>query len=101
MNSIDIALGRTDRRRQRAGTDLATLFGEETSAKPFDWTHAHPDELAAAVVRWTDLGNAITFGRTSDGGAVSVTLLAGGQRHKLYAADEDALSAILTRLRDV
>lgn len=61
-----------------------------------DWDAADPELLLRAVVNWTRAGNALTFGRTSDGGALSVTLLHGGERLKRYAGTADDLRDLLT-----
>lgn len=37
-----------------------------------------------AIAAWTDLGHAITFGLTSDGGAISVSMLHHGKRDARY-----------------
>lgn len=63
-----------------------------------DWDAADPHQLLAAIVNWTRGGNAVTLGRTSDGGALSLTLLAGGERLKKYAKDADELASLLKAL---
>lgn len=60
-----------------------------------DWDAADPNQLLAAIVNWTRAGNAVTFGRTSDGGALSITLLCGGERLKRYATDAGELEQLL------
>lgn len=63
-----------------------------------DWDAADPHQLLAAIVNWTRSGNAVTFGRTSDGGALSLTLLCGGERLKRYASNAEDLAQLLTAL---
>ena len=63
-----------------------------------DWDAADPNLLLAAIVNWTRSGNAVTFGRTSDGGALSLTLLCGGERLKRYASSADDLAQLLEAL---
>ena len=53
-----------------------------------------------ALSRWFALGHAITIGRTSDGGAVAVSLLAGGSRRSQYFADLAMFEDFLVTLRD-
>jgi hypothetical protein len=56
------------------------------------------ETLHAAITRWTDCGYAITFGRTGDGGAIGVHLLAGGEKRSKYfstaAECEDFLTSV-------
>lgn len=56
------------------------------------------ETLRDCVAAWTARGHAITFGLTSDGGAASVTLLAGGQRQSRYFTEvadfEDFLKVV-------
>lgn len=63
--------------------------------KRFSWSTANPLELADAVSRCTDNGDAIMFGRTRDGGAAVITILAGEERQRFYPAGDKAVSATL------
>lgn len=63
-----------------------------------DWDAADPHQLLAAIVNWTRGGNAVTFGRTSDGGALSLTLLHDGERLKRYASNAEDLAQLLSAL---
>lgn len=67
-------------------------------AEVLDWDAADPHQLLAAIVNWTRSGNAVTLGRTSDGGALSLTLLCGGERLKRYASDATELELLLKAL---
>jgi len=80
----------------------------QTSINPFAGK-ARPDARAriedapralAAVDALLDSGCAIIIGKTQDGGAVSITILAGQERHRTYCADQeelnDAFDAILS-----
>lgn len=44
-------------------------------------------------------GDAIMFGRTSDGGALSVSVYSGGRRAVVYFTDVDALQNALVALK--
>lgn len=46
-----------------------------------DWADVNPEKIARAVVSVVNAGDAITFARTSDGGAYSVTVLDNGRKH--------------------
>lgn len=82
---------------------FAFLAGREEPKEPVTLANVDADGLKAAIAAWTDQGHAITFGRTSDGGAISVSLLAGGQRKSQYfpdiAALEDFLALVATANR--
>lgn len=43
-------------------------------------------------------GNGILIGVTRDGGAISVTLMVGEERHRTYAHDQDELDAVIEDL---
>ena len=47
----------------------------------------------------TDTGDAIMFGRTTDGGALSVSVYSGGRRAVAYFVDMDSLHQALVELR--
>jgi hypothetical protein len=101
MNSISESKRIGARQRAEKRASLADLFGGDSPAPACSWAWAYPDDLVAAVVSWTTRGGAIVLGTTSDGGALSVTLLQDGERFKLYAANKDELSRLLTQIRDV
>lgn len=46
------------------------------------------------------LGFGVTISSTSDGGAVSLTILADGHVNKKYAADPEALTSLLDQLQE-
>lgn len=83
---------------KRADGYWTTIQLPQLAKDPISWAMADSAQLADAVAHWTEAGNAITLGRTSDGGALSVTLLAGGERKKLYAANADELDQLLTAI---
>lgn len=74
---------------------FAFLAGKQEEREPISLRNCDPEQLHAAIAAWTDQGHAITFGRTSDGGAVSVSLLAGGQRKSQYFPEVAALEDFL------
>lgn len=83
---------------RRATSPLDALSAVRAESNRFTWAVCDPGLLAEAVTTWTDQGNAITFGLTSDGGAVSVTMLAGGDRRKFYASSLEELEDLLKRI---
>lgn len=56
------------------------------------------DLLSKAVERITNRGDAVLFGRTTDGGALSIHVLAGGEASKFYVTDASELMELLEGL---
>jgi hypothetical protein len=54
--------------------------------------------LSDAISSWVGRGFAITFGRTSDGGAIGVHLLANGSRRPSYHATAEELETFLSEI---
>ncbi len=52
--------------------------------------------LRECVTRVTERGDAILFGRTSDGGALSIQILTGGKAEKFYVSDASELMELIT-----
>lgn len=80
---------------------LHEMFADMTAKKTVRFEDIEEALLVRALSAWTDAGYAITFGRTSDGGAISMSLLAGDYRKKLYAADAEELADALARIGNV
>lgn len=78
---------------------FAFLGDTGTRREPISLATVDADLMKDAIQRWTDLGHAITIGRTSDGGAVAISLLAGGQRRSKYFSDLSELEDFLTSVR--
>lgn len=76
------------------------LGDDKADREPVSLATVDAETLRDAIVAWTELGHAITLGRTSDGGAIAVNLLAGGQRRSKYFADLAALEDFLVTVRD-
>jgi len=57
------------------------------------WENVPSDDLAELVQKLCDNGFGLVLGRTSDGGALSITVLDGEQRIREYSASVDALRA--------
>lgn len=98
--AIDIAMGRTRKDQPAPPAGMDDLFGE-TVARPVSFAQVEAQLLVDALQNWTSRGYAITLSRTSDGGAISISLLAGEWRKKLYAGHPDELTSILERVADV
>lgn len=74
-------------------------LGTKSSKGPITWAQVDGPSIKRAVDSVTSCGDAITFGRTTDGGALSITILSGTERRKLYASEvdeaNDTLAAII------
>lgn len=60
---------------------------DDEAAPGARWDEVDGDVLRAAAEAVSRLGHALMLGRTSDGGALSVTILAGAARTKKYFDD--------------
>lgn len=67
-----------------AGRLAAFAAGKSDSAKRADWGGADPRWLQAVVVAMCELGGAVTFATSRDGGAYGLTLLLDGDRKTLW-----------------
>jgi len=76
----------------------ASLFMGIAPKSTMTWDMADAELLQRAVTEWCAGGHAITFGVTSDGGALSISLLAGGKPYKVYASSPDELNELLSRI---
>lgn len=74
-------------------------LGTKSNKGPITWASVDGPSIKRAVDAVTSCGDAITFGRTTDGGALSITILSGTERRKLYASEvdeaNDTLAAII------
>lgn len=75
----------------------AALNGARTSGN-LSYGQVEGSLLSTCVERVTDHGDAILFGRTTDGGALSVHVLAGGRAEKFYVTDASELMQLLLDL---
>lgn len=73
-------------------------LSESASAGPVGWEEVDGRLIKAALVAATEDGCALIFSKTSDGGALSVTLLAGQDRHKKYAKSAELAESLLHEL---
>ena len=76
--------------------------GHSGSGSVVSYGDADPETLRDVVRLVTDAGDAITFSKTSDGGAMSIGLIEDGLVTKVYATDSveltDALEGICKAL---
>jgi hypothetical protein len=95
------ALVRTARPRPRAvQSPFSFLADTPADSEPVSLATVDAETFRDALAVWTSLGHAITIGRTSDGGAIAITLLASGHRTSKYFADLALFEDFLVSLRD-
>lgn len=80
-----------------AGSVYAILNGAR-SDRNLSYGQVDGDLLRECVERVTNRGDAVLFGRTSDGGALSVQILTGGKAEKFYVTDASELLELLQGL---
>jgi len=101
MNQEEIARGRSKngkRGSQNTAKRLDAFRKKAEGHRGADWGGVNPDEIAYVVVSAQNLGGAVTFGLSRDGGAYMVTLLLDGDKETLwFNGDAD----IETELHDV
>lgn len=68
----------------RTGTNGNGKSKWRATRETVSWTGGPADSMREAIGRLTDNGCAVLFSRTSDGGALSVQVLAGNERSKEY-----------------
>jgi len=75
------------------------MFGKSNNA--ITWADADAEDLLAAVVAVTEDGAALLLSKTSDGGALSVQILNGTGRHKVYPSNQAELNDALALVTEV
>lgn len=65
-----------------------TIYGRRQRSA-IAWGDLAPDTVGRLVARLCDAGYGIVLGKTSDGGALSVTILDGNDRYKDYPSSAD------------
>ena len=65
------------------------------------WADVSGPALKAAIVAATEAGGAVILSKTSDGGALSITLLAGKERTKHYVKSTELATSLLEEIRAV
>jgi len=93
-----LAMNARDRLRSATQTGLPGYFAQLAGVEQVSWGDVDADCIRAAVARASSLSYALTLGRTSDGGALSISILTGAAPVKLYAPSPAACEDILTRI---
>jgi hypothetical protein len=63
------------------------------------WEDADSDELWKTITAIVNAGDAVTLGRTRDGGALSLVILSGDDRIRRYARGADEIHSLLVDIR--
>lgn len=83
--------------------DVASKYAGVHSAVnggPVSYSGIDGDLLRDTIQAVTNDGDALLFGRTSDGGALSVQVLSGGTATRFYPSDVSELYEVLEGLRN-
>jgi hypothetical protein len=67
--------------------------------RPGDFGGCDPKLVVAAVDAVLAAGWGVTFSRTSDGGALAITIYAGNERYRAYAASDAEVTRSLEAMR--
>jgi hypothetical protein len=70
-------------------------LSEDNASGAVSWEEVDGRLIKAALVAATEDGCALIFSKTSDGGALSITVLAGADRHKKYAKSSELAESVL------
>lgn len=79
---------------------LDSLRAKAKSHSGADWDNATPESLQGLIVATQNIGGAITFGLSRDGGAYMVTILLDGDRETFWYNGEADLAAELYDLHE-
>jgi len=74
------------------------IFSDRKSGNTADWGGCDPKWLLEVVVGITEMGGAVTFGLSRDGGAYSVTLLLDSDRQTLWFNGDAELNTELEQV---
>lgn len=91
-------------RRKKEMAEVEALWGKlETAPSAMamsPWHGVDSEKLMSMVIALTRNGDACLLGVTSDGGAGTILLFAGGQKKRLYGADENAINDTLDMITE-
>lgn len=87
----------SSRKPDPSGTRSIVHNGKR-AARMFDVSGIDADEVMHLLNMVVKSGDCLCFSLTSDGGALALTVLSGGVRHKAYATDPDGFLECATNL---
>lgn len=79
-------------------SSLYAALNGARDARGLSYSQVSGDLLSKCVERVTNRGDAVLFGRTTDGGALSVHVLSNGKADKFYVTDASELMELLEGL---
>lgn len=83
------------------GANFRSLVNRETTQlRSVQVSDCDPQSWVGAIEHALAAGWGLTFSRTTDGGAISVTLYAGEERFRTYCSTSDELAAALAGVRE-
>lgn len=83
-----------------AGSRYQRLSDSATRPELASWEDADPDELWRTITAIVNAGDAVTLGRTRDGGALSLVILSGDERVRRYARGAEEVEQLLREIRE-
>lgn len=82
--------------KRKSGVQKYAKRNTAAAGNTIGWDEVDAVTVARLVAAITNAGDAVMFGRTSDGGALVLNIMSGSDRVKEYYSDpEQALSAIM------
>lgn len=73
----------------------------DTGGPTFSWDDVDESLVRDCIRNVVQSGDAIMFGRTTDGGAAMVRVYSGGSAHSWYGASTEAFEGVLRGIRDL
>lgn len=77
---------------------LRAFSGSTSAAEEAGWDEASPETIARLVVAVVAYGGLCSFGRSRDGGALSVTVLLDGDKRTRWIRPEENPDTVLEKL---
>jgi len=70
----------------------------QSKAVKATWEDAAAEDLWRCIWKVTDAGDALTFAKTRDGGAVVITILSEDERVKQYATGPEEIATLIAEI---
>lgn len=82
-----------DGRKTTRGSGISSPYNPQRDGVSVDWGAVDAGSMFDCVDRVTRNGDAIIFGRSSDGGVLVITVCAGSERIKFYGRSGEEMDA--------